>query len=50
MKVPDVVKTIWVERMDPDVDYFSRIEGDVLVIRIYHKRKKDATNETGNSR
>ena len=45
MKVPDTIKNIWVERMDPSVDYFSRIEEGVLIIRIY-PRKKVNPNET----
>lgn len=46
MRIPDNVNQLWVERMTPDVDFFSRIENGTLVIRIYPLRKRTDDNET----
>lgn len=46
MKIPDNVRNLWIERMSPDVDFFSRIENGTLVIRIYPLRKRTTEDET----
>jgi len=46
MKIPIGIRDIWIECKD-GTDYFSRLEGDKLVILTY-QRKKLQTNENDN--
>ena len=46
MKVPPNISKIWIERCD-SADYYSRLDGDTLVIQIFHSKdgRERARNE-----
>ena len=49
MKVPRGIKEIWIDCKD-NTNYFSRIEGDRLIILTYIRKFRTNENETGQTR